>query len=636
MRQLKRHVQDPVLLNLVRQYLHYSVERGGEFHTPKKGICRGCALSPLLAGFCLWAMDTYFEAQQLLRYVRFMDDIVILTRTRWHLRQAVRALNVFFASGGYSQHPGKTFIGRTERGFDWMGIQFNGSGVEGVAPRALANHRERCRRLYEQVWRYGKKKTMARVSAYVKRWTIWRNSMLTASESTKPNTPVNRALSQRLCLFLCYLTVILLSRSALAELPRCSLDIGYSTTAQIVSPPNHTPGTQPAYPLVAKGPAAAGITTTCLLPSNADRIAISTGPWSAISHGKYGTDIVGGVVYSYGFIGYNSKCSPDIPGQPWTSGMDHEGCLRIGVLPSAVACTGADGTASGTINSEQGLNTSDGGRITVLRCKNRPAGQGVTIHIGAITANVLSNSPDGYVGSAAWGSNQYKPPSARSAINVSLGTAAYSGSAASYPFIYLSGIAEGAPIPMSGGQVIGECVDYDDPQWPQTLTASCNLTNRTDTQLKLVSQPDALIKCTATANPDTLDWGTVAAGNQVPLQPIASPGATDQSVNLSMQCTDGSQGIRGVSVTLRGTAYAGDNSILASTNDSVGYRLILKPSGAGQVLDVNSTIQSPIKNWLSAGSDGWSNTIVVSPIALASTLLPGEATATPYLDLYAY
>ncbi|WP_449543076.1 reverse transcriptase domain-containing protein [Enterobacter ludwigii] len=179
MRQLNLHVSDPVLLNLVRQYLHYSVERGGEFYTPQKGICRGCALSPLLAGFCLWAMDTYFEAQQPhLRYVRFMDDIVILTRTRWHLRRAVRTLNVFFASGGYRQHPDKTFIGKTEKGFDWMGIQFNRSGIEGVAPRAMASHRQRLRRLYEQAWRYGKVKTRARVGEYVRRWKIWGKFML--------------------------------------------------------------------------------------------------------------------------------------------------------------------------------------------------------------------------------------------------------------------------------------------------------------------------------------------------------------------------------------------------------------------------------------------------------------------------
>lgn len=179
LRQIKRHVRDPNLLNIVHQYLHYSVEWGGEFYSPPRGICRGCALSPLLAGFCLWAMDTYFEAQQgHLRYVRYMDDVVIFTRTRWHLRRAVRALNVFFASGGYGQHPDKTFIGKTSKGFDWMGIMFNRSGCVGVAPRAMANHRERLRRLYEQAWRYGKRGLRRRVTAYVRRWKIWRNYML--------------------------------------------------------------------------------------------------------------------------------------------------------------------------------------------------------------------------------------------------------------------------------------------------------------------------------------------------------------------------------------------------------------------------------------------------------------------------
>ncbi|PWI77125.1 hypothetical protein DEO48_25995, partial [Enterobacter sp. CGMCC 5087] len=163
-RQLRRHVADPVLLDLLKQFLHYSVEWGGEFHTPRKGISRGCALSPLLAGFCLWGMDTYFEAQPGLRYVRYMDDFVILTRTRWRLRRAVKALSVFFARGGYERHPEKTFIGRISRGFDWMGIMFNVTGATGVAPRALSNHRERSRRLYERGMRRGKKTALRLLS----------------------------------------------------------------------------------------------------------------------------------------------------------------------------------------------------------------------------------------------------------------------------------------------------------------------------------------------------------------------------------------------------------------------------------------------------------------------------------------
>ena len=39
--QLCRHVSHPVLLNLLWQFLHYSVEQGGNFHTPRRGISRG-------------------------------------------------------------------------------------------------------------------------------------------------------------------------------------------------------------------------------------------------------------------------------------------------------------------------------------------------------------------------------------------------------------------------------------------------------------------------------------------------------------------------------------------------------------------------------------------------------------------
>lgn len=99
-RQLRRFVFDARLLDLVWQYLNYTVERGGEFYTPKRGICRGCALSPLLGGFCLFAMDAWFSAQKDIRYVRYMDDFVLLSRTRWRLRRAIRALNMFLRGRG--------------------------------------------------------------------------------------------------------------------------------------------------------------------------------------------------------------------------------------------------------------------------------------------------------------------------------------------------------------------------------------------------------------------------------------------------------------------------------------------------------------------------------------------------------
>ncbi|ECZ3345904.1 hypothetical protein F7I80_21510 [Salmonella enterica] len=149
--QLCRYVSSPVLRDLLCQFLHYSVEDGGEFHTPLRGIPRGSALSPLLAAFHLTETDNVFSRNRHVTYVRYMDDFLILSPTRWHLRRAVRMLNRHFAQAGFEQHPDKTFIGRVEKGFDWMGFWFTEKGCDGVAPRALQHFKDRLRRLYEQL-----------------------------------------------------------------------------------------------------------------------------------------------------------------------------------------------------------------------------------------------------------------------------------------------------------------------------------------------------------------------------------------------------------------------------------------------------------------------------------------------------
>ena len=58
-------------------------------------------------------------------YVRFMDDILVLAPTRWKLRRAVRLLNQVLSSLELEKHPEKTFIGRIEKGFDFLGYHFS-------------------------------------------------------------------------------------------------------------------------------------------------------------------------------------------------------------------------------------------------------------------------------------------------------------------------------------------------------------------------------------------------------------------------------------------------------------------------------------------------------------------------------
>jgi hypothetical protein len=93
---LGQRVKCPILMNLLGQFLFYSVEKGGNIHTPRTGIPRSCPLSPLLEGFHLFELDKQLSRRKGLRYLRFMDDLLILTRTRWQLKRAVAEMNQWF------------------------------------------------------------------------------------------------------------------------------------------------------------------------------------------------------------------------------------------------------------------------------------------------------------------------------------------------------------------------------------------------------------------------------------------------------------------------------------------------------------------------------------------------------------
>ncbi len=159
------------------------MESGGEIHTPVNGIPRGCALSPLTGAALLHHIDGYYRSldPDEVFYVRYMDDFLLFTRTRWQLRRGIARLAAFFDHSGFERHPDKTQTGRIRHGFDWLGIWFAENGPA-IAPRALNNHRERRARLYEQARRQGQSHEAAsgRVRAYDARWTSWAEGMLAA------------------------------------------------------------------------------------------------------------------------------------------------------------------------------------------------------------------------------------------------------------------------------------------------------------------------------------------------------------------------------------------------------------------------------------------------------------------------
>ena len=82
-------------------------------------------------------------------YQRHMDDIIVLSPTRWKLRKALKKVNQYFEQLKLKQHPDKTIMGRITNGFDFLGYQFGDKKLT-VSIRTLQNHIRRITQLYEQ------------------------------------------------------------------------------------------------------------------------------------------------------------------------------------------------------------------------------------------------------------------------------------------------------------------------------------------------------------------------------------------------------------------------------------------------------------------------------------------------------
>jgi RNA-directed DNA polymerase len=117
LRQLDKDIADPFIWRLLVQFVKRTVERGGTFKSIHCGISRGCPLSPVIAAYCLKDLDVQMEGDPRYFYRRYMDDVIILAKTRCHLRKAVRTVNQHFNQLKVEQAPDKTFIGRIEKRF---------------------------------------------------------------------------------------------------------------------------------------------------------------------------------------------------------------------------------------------------------------------------------------------------------------------------------------------------------------------------------------------------------------------------------------------------------------------------------------------------------------------------------------
>ena len=170
-------VKDARLIGFVWKYLNRVVEYNGIFHEVKRGIPMGSSLSPLLGAFYLRGVDLKLAIPGVF-YARYMDDILIMTKSRWRLRHAIKILNEEFELLGLMKHPQKTTIGRVEKGFEFLGYHYGRDGLS-LAGKTIDNFISKALRLYEQ----GPVQTrLERLGEYTKRWVCWTTSGLHSLE----------------------------------------------------------------------------------------------------------------------------------------------------------------------------------------------------------------------------------------------------------------------------------------------------------------------------------------------------------------------------------------------------------------------------------------------------------------------
>ena len=150
METIECYVNHPILLILIRNACHRTETTGGVFYDyNEKGIPKGSPLSPLLGAIALIPLDKALGNINDVFYSRFMDDWVVLTKSKSALRKVVKLTHGILNALKLKLHPLKTFIGKISNGFNFLAYYMDGKIIL-PAKETIRRCLERATVLYEQ------------------------------------------------------------------------------------------------------------------------------------------------------------------------------------------------------------------------------------------------------------------------------------------------------------------------------------------------------------------------------------------------------------------------------------------------------------------------------------------------------
>ena len=123
---LQEYIQSDSLMRLIIAYLNISYCKNGRWFSPEgKGIALGSTLSPIFSNLYLHEVDVFFDKNPRVFYIRYCDDILILTKNKRDLRRAIKMLKLLLSKRHLVLRYKKTFIGKTSDVIIYLGYRIH-------------------------------------------------------------------------------------------------------------------------------------------------------------------------------------------------------------------------------------------------------------------------------------------------------------------------------------------------------------------------------------------------------------------------------------------------------------------------------------------------------------------------------
>ncbi|KFJ42220.1 reverse transcriptase domain-containing protein [Francisella philomiragia] len=151
---------------LIQSHLDRIEWQDGEYYEVKQGISKSSPLSPVLGCIYLHELDVAMAKLDII-YKRFVDDFIIMAKTKHKLRKAVKIVKQILCKLKLVEHPDKTdyrnFNNQNAKSFDFLGVKISHKGVIAIKDRTKNNFVIKINQLYEYLRLILKFKNIVRV-----------------------------------------------------------------------------------------------------------------------------------------------------------------------------------------------------------------------------------------------------------------------------------------------------------------------------------------------------------------------------------------------------------------------------------------------------------------------------------------